>query len=61
MKNRIWALLLCVHCLGVAAFAQMATKPQVVLQVSNGGSYLSRVRRLQLMISISATVNRSHR
>jgi hypothetical protein len=36
MRNRIWALLFCVHCLGLAAFAQVSQKRQVVLQVSNG-------------------------
>lgn len=37
MKNRIWPLLLCVHCLGLVVLAQVSPKRQVVLQVSNGG------------------------
>jgi hypothetical protein len=37
MKNRIWLLLLFVHCLGVSSFAQVPAKHQQVLQVSNGG------------------------
>ena len=37
MRSRIWALLLCIHCLGLAAAAQNPAKRQVVLQVSNGG------------------------
>ncbi len=37
MRNRIWTLLLCIHCLGFAASAQNPAKHQLVLQVSNGG------------------------
>jgi len=37
MRSRIWALLLCIHCLGLAVAAQNPAKRQVVLQVSNGG------------------------
>lgn len=37
MKNRVWILLLCVHCLMFTAAAQNPAKRQVVLQVSNGG------------------------
>ena len=37
MKNRIWILLLCLHCLAFAAAAQSPAKRQLVLQVSNGG------------------------
>lgn len=37
MRNRLWALLLCLHCLAFAAAAQNPAKRQLVLQVSNGG------------------------
>jgi hypothetical protein len=37
MKNKIWVVLLCIHCLGLAVAAQNPAKRQVVLQVSNGG------------------------
>jgi hypothetical protein len=37
MKNRIWLLLLCLHCFPFAAAAQSPAKRQLVLQVSNGG------------------------
>src|SRR6266496_2970951 len=37
MRNRIWTLLLCIHCLGFAASAQNPARRQLVLQVSNGG------------------------
>ena len=37
MKNKIWILLLCVHCFAFAAAAQSPAKRQLVLQVSNGG------------------------
>ena len=37
MKNRIWILLLLIHCLGFATSAQNPAKRQVVLQLSNGG------------------------
>jgi hypothetical protein len=38
MKNRIWLLLLCLHCFAFAAAAQQhPAKRQLVLQVSNGG------------------------
>ena len=37
MKNRIWILLLCFHCLALVAVAQSPAKRQLVLQVSNGG------------------------
>ena len=38
MRSKIWALLLCVHCLALAASAQQSpAKRQLVLQVSNGG------------------------
>ena len=37
MRNRIWTLLFCIHCLGLAAAAQNPAKSQLVLQVSNGG------------------------
>lgn len=37
MRNKIWILLLLIHCLGVAAAAQNPAKRQLVMQVSNGG------------------------
>ena len=37
MKNRIWILLLCVHCLAFVAAAQSPAKRQLVMQVTNGG------------------------
>jgi len=37
MKNKLWILLLLIHCLGVAATAQNPAKRQLVMQVSNGG------------------------
>ncbi|HJU92826.1 MAG TPA: hypothetical protein VJ656_07835 [Pyrinomonadaceae bacterium] len=37
MKNRIWILLLCFHCLAFVAAAQSPAKRQLVMQVSNGG------------------------
>ena len=37
MKNRIWALLICVHCLALGAAAQSPAKRQLVLPVTNGG------------------------
>lgn len=37
MRNKIWILLLLIHCLGVAAVAQNPAKRQLVMQVSNGG------------------------
>lgn len=37
MRNRIWLLLLCLHCLGLAASAQNPAKRQLVLQLANGG------------------------
>ena len=37
MKNRIWILLLCVHCLTIVAAAQSPAKRQLVMQVSSGG------------------------
>src|SRR5918993_74715 len=37
MKNRIWILLLCVHCLAFVAAAQSPAKRQLVMQVSSGG------------------------
>ena len=37
MRNRIWILVLCLHCLALAAAAQSPAKRQLVLQVSNGG------------------------
>lgn len=36
-RSRIWALLLCMHCLALAATAQSPAKRQLVLPVSNGG------------------------
>jgi len=37
MRNKLWILLLLIHCLGVAAAAQNPAKRQLVMQVSNGG------------------------
>jgi len=37
MRNRIWILLLAIHCLALTAAAQNSAKRQLVLQVSNGG------------------------
>jgi hypothetical protein len=38
MRSRIWILLICIHCLGLAAFAQQSpARRQLVLQVSSGG------------------------
>lgn len=37
MRNKIWAALLCLHCVGLVAMAQNAGKRPLVLQVSNGG------------------------
>jgi hypothetical protein len=37
MKNRIWILLLCVHCCAFVAAAQSPAKRQLVMQVSTGG------------------------
>src|SRR5678815_2896789 len=37
MTNRLWILLLLLHCFGVAAVAQNPAKRQLVMQVSNGG------------------------
>ena len=39
MRSKLWALLLCLHCLALAASAQQPNpaKRQLVLQVSNGG------------------------
>ena len=37
MRNKLWILLLVIHCLGVAAAAQNPAKRQLVMQVSNGG------------------------
>jgi hypothetical protein len=37
MRSRIWILLLCIHCLGLAVAAQSPAKRQLILQVSNGG------------------------
>ena len=37
MRNKLWILLLLLHCLGVAAAAQNPAKRQLVMQVSNGG------------------------
>lgn len=37
MKTRIWTLLLCFHCLALAAAAQNPAKRQLVLPLSNGG------------------------
>ena len=37
MKNRLWILLLCLHCFALVAAAQNPAKRQLVLQVSNGG------------------------
>ena len=37
MRNRIWILLICLHCVAFAAAAQSPAKRQLVLQVSNGG------------------------
>ncbi|HET9527276.1 MAG TPA: hypothetical protein VFO99_13975 [Pyrinomonadaceae bacterium] len=37
MRNRIWALLICVHCLAFGAAAQSPAKRQLVLPVANGG------------------------
>lgn len=37
MRSRIWTLLLCLHCLAIAATAQNPAKRQLVLPVSNGG------------------------
>lgn len=37
MRNKLWILLLVMHCLGFAAAAQNPAKRQLVMQVSNGG------------------------
>ena len=37
MRNKIWALLICVHCLAFAAAAQSPAKRQLVLPVATGG------------------------
>jgi hypothetical protein len=37
MRNKLWILLLLIHCLGVAATAQNPAKRQLVMQISNGG------------------------
>lgn len=37
MRNKLWILLLLIHCLGVAAVGQNPAKRQLVMQVSNGG------------------------
>ena len=37
MRSRIWALLICVHCLAFAAAAQSPAKRQLVLPVATGG------------------------
>lgn len=37
MRSRIWALLLCFHCLAFAATAQSPAKRQLVLPLLNGG------------------------
>jgi len=37
MRSRIWALLICFHCLAFAAAAQSPAKRQLVLPVANGG------------------------
>src|SRR5687768_9938235 len=37
MTNRIWALLICVHCLALGAAAQSPAKRQLVLPVATGG------------------------
>src|SRR5215208_2685499 len=37
MRSKTWALLLCLHCLAVAAVAQNPAKRQLVMPVSDGG------------------------
>ena len=37
MRSRIWALLICVHCLALGAAAQSPAKRQLVLPVATGG------------------------
>jgi hypothetical protein len=37
MRNKLWILLLLIHCFAVAAAAQNPAKRQLVMQVSNGG------------------------
>jgi hypothetical protein len=37
MRSKIWILLICLHCLVVAASAQSPAKRQLVLPVTNGG------------------------
>jgi len=37
MSSKIWILLLCIHCLAIAASAQNPARRQLVLQLSNGG------------------------
>lgn len=37
MRSKLWALLLCIHCLALVAVAQNPAKRQLVMQVSNGG------------------------
>src|ERR1043165_872290 len=37
MRNKLWILLLVIHCLAIAAAAQNPAKRQLVMQVSNGG------------------------
>ena len=37
MRDKLWILLIVIHCFGVAAVAQNPAKRQLVMQVSNGG------------------------
>ncbi|HET6973848.1 MAG TPA: hypothetical protein VFH96_07455 [Pyrinomonadaceae bacterium] len=37
MRNKLWILLLLIHCLSVAVVGQNPAKRQLVMQVSNGG------------------------
>lgn len=37
MRNKLWILLLLIHCLGAGVAAQNPAKRQLVMQVSNGG------------------------
>jgi len=37
MRSRVWILLLCIHCLALAAAAQSPAKRQLILPVATGG------------------------
>ncbi len=41
MRSKTWALLLCLHCLAIAAMAQNPAKRQLVLPISDGGGFVA--------------------